>query len=159
MVSDCGTQFNSKFVCHLCKCLGIKPSFSLAYHPQTDRQTERVNQSIKHFLRGHICHKQDIWAMWLPMAGFAYNNTKHSATGKSPFQAVHRRDPVMTPTDVLSSSMEADNHAEILHRAQEEIESSLCLAKEWMLNPMAPVQGLLERLWAGGRYLGAQGGP
>ena len=39
-VSDRGTQFNSKFLKQLYSCLGIKPSFSMAYHPQTDGQTE-----------------------------------------------------------------------------------------------------------------------
>lgn len=111
-VSDQGTQFNSKFMHHLYKRLGIKPAFSTAYHPQTDGQTERVNQTVEHFLKGYVTHEQDDWALWLPMAEFAYNNAKHSATGKSPFQAVYGRDPTMSPSSVSSNSPEADNHAE-----------------------------------------------
>lgn len=60
-VSDRGTQFNSKSLRHLYRCLGIQPAFSSAYHPQADRQTEHVNQSIKHLLRGYINHEQDDW--------------------------------------------------------------------------------------------------
>lgn len=137
-VSDRGTQFNNKFLRHLYKRLGIKPSFSSAYHPETDGQTERVNQSIEHFLRGYVNHDQDNWAKWLPMAEFAYNNAKHSATGKSPFQIVYGRDPTMTPSSIPSQSPEADEHTDALRKAQAEIESALRLSKERMQDPQAP---------------------
>lgn len=153
-ISDRGTQFNSKFMRHLYKRLGIKPSFSTAYHPQTDGQTERVNQSIEHFLRGYISHEQDDWVKWLPMAEFAYNNAKHSATGKSPFQAVYGRDPTMSPSAIPSNSPEADDHAEKLRQAQLEIQSSLRLSKERMVDPLAPAFPTFEvgkKIWLSAR--------
>ena len=107
-VSDRGTVFNNKFLRHLYKRLGIKPLFSSAYHPETDGQTERVNQTVEHFLRSYVSHKQDDWVKWLPLAEFAYNNAKHSATGRSPFQVILGRDPVMSPSVVPSKSPEAD---------------------------------------------------
>lgn len=135
MASDWGMQFNSKFIHHPYKWLGIQPSFSSAYHPQTGGQTEWVNQSIEHFLWGYISHEQDDWVKWLPMAEFIYNNAKHRATGMSPFQAVYGWDPTMMPSNVVSGSLEVDDHTGRLWRAQEEIQSSLCMSKERMVNP------------------------
>ena len=50
IVSDRGPQFVAKFTCKLWKQLGVTPMLSIAYHPQTDGETEQVNQEIKQFL-------------------------------------------------------------------------------------------------------------
>lgn len=46
VISDRGPQFASKFMMDLNCILGITTALSTAYHPQTDRQMERVNQDI-----------------------------------------------------------------------------------------------------------------
>ena len=50
ILSDRGPQFASKFMEELMKALGTKRQLSTAYHPQTDSQTERINQEIGTFL-------------------------------------------------------------------------------------------------------------
>jgi hypothetical protein len=45
IVSDRGTQFTSRFCKILHKAMGTKLDFSSAYHPQTDRQTDRKGES------------------------------------------------------------------------------------------------------------------
>ena len=50
ILSDQGPQFASKFMEDLTKVLGTKRNLSTAYHPQTDRKTERINQEIGTFL-------------------------------------------------------------------------------------------------------------
>jgi len=50
ILSDRGLQFASKFMEEFTKTLGIKRQLSTAYHPQTDGQTERINQEIGIFL-------------------------------------------------------------------------------------------------------------
>jgi hypothetical protein len=75
----------SKFWSSLCQLLGIKSNLSTAYHPETDSQTERVNQVLEQYLRFYINYQQDNWVSLLPLAEFAYNNTPHSATQVSPF--------------------------------------------------------------------------
>jgi hypothetical protein len=50
VVSDRGPQFITTFMCELYKLLGIKLATSTAYHPQTDGQTEHVNQVIEGYL-------------------------------------------------------------------------------------------------------------
>ena len=49
----------------LYETLGIKGNPSTTYHPQTDGQTERVNQSVKEFLTMFVNDKQDDWSDWL----------------------------------------------------------------------------------------------
>ncbi len=51
VISDQGPQFVSQFMKELYKMLNITPNTSTAFHPQTDRQTEHVNQEIEKYLR------------------------------------------------------------------------------------------------------------
>ncbi|KAF8755465.1 hypothetical protein RHS01_05175 [Rhizoctonia solani] len=88
-ISDRGTTFTGKFLRALYQRLGIKPSFSLAYHPESDGQTKRVNQFIEFYLRSYVAADHLDWAKWLPLAEYAYNNAKHAATGKTPFELIY----------------------------------------------------------------------
>ena len=85
VISDRGPQFVSGFMKELYRLLGIEGNPSTAYHPQTDGQTERVNQEIEQYLRIFVNHHQDDWAEWVPLAEFSYNDKQNSSTGCSPF--------------------------------------------------------------------------
>ena len=93
ILSDRGPQFASKFMEDLTRILGTKRKLSTAYHPQTNGQTERINQEIGTFLRHYINYQQDDWTEWLAVAEFAYNDKKHAATGKTPFELNFGRHP------------------------------------------------------------------
>ena len=69
----------------LCSQLGVERNPSTTYHPQTDSQTERVNQELEQYLRLYCNSIQNNWAEWLSIAEFSYNNQIHSSTGRSPF--------------------------------------------------------------------------
>lgn len=88
IVSDRGPQFIAKFWRTFCKGLGILVSLSSGYHPQTNGQTERVNQSLEQYLRCFTSKLQDNWVENLSWAEFAYNNAWHSSTRMSPFFCV-----------------------------------------------------------------------
>ena len=75
--------------------LEIQTKLSTAYHPQTDRQTERINQELEQYLRVFIDHRQEQWPDSLGMAEFVYNNKIHMATKISPFKANYGQDPRM----------------------------------------------------------------
>ena len=59
VISDRGPQFVSGFMKELYKNLGIKANPSTTYHPQTDRQTEQVNQELEEYLWIYINQKQN----------------------------------------------------------------------------------------------------
>jgi len=75
--------------------LGIESKLLTAFHPQTDGQTERVNQELEQYLRMFINHRQEQWPEWLGTAEFVYNNKTHSSTKMSPFKANYRQNPRM----------------------------------------------------------------
>ncbi|SJK99609.1 uncharacterized protein ARMOST_02917 [Armillaria ostoyae] len=97
VISDRGPQFVSAFMKELYRMLNITQNASTAFHPQTDGQTERVNQEVEKYLRIFINYHQNDWADWLPLAEFAHNNRAHSATGKSPFMILYGRNPRIIP--------------------------------------------------------------
>ena len=98
IVSDRGSVFTSAFWSQLCYCLRIKRRLSTAFHPQTDGQTERQNQSLEHYFRCYCNYLQDDWVQKAPLAEFAYNNSVHSTTGMSPFFAMYGFHPNVPST-------------------------------------------------------------
>jgi transposase InsO family protein len=91
IVSDRGTQFTSRFWKSLHKAMGTKLDFSSAYHPQTDGQTERVNQILEDLLRACVLTYGKDWEQSLPYAEFSYNNGYQTSLGMSPFEALYGR--------------------------------------------------------------------
>jgi hypothetical protein len=57
----------------------------MAFHPQTDGQTEYVNQVLEGYLRIFTSQQQDNWDDLLPSGKFQYNNTIHSLTQQTLF--------------------------------------------------------------------------
>lgn len=99
IISDRGTQFVSRFWRTLFKILKVDIKLSSAFHPQTDGQTERVNQVLEQYLRCTINYQQDDWTNLLPLAEFAYNNTVHSSTQQTPFFANYGYHPRLDTFD------------------------------------------------------------
>jgi hypothetical protein len=87
IVSDRGSEFTSRFWRTMGTLLNIKVDFSTAYHPETDGQTERTNQTLEQYIRMYATYQQDNWNLLLPLAEFAYNNASSETTGISPFFA------------------------------------------------------------------------
>jgi len=75
--------------------LGIQIKLLTAYHPQTDKQMERINQELEQYLRVFINHKQEQWPDWLEMVEFMYNNKIHMVTKILPFKVNYGQDPRM----------------------------------------------------------------
>jgi len=85
--------FTSLFWKELFKHLGVKLLLSTAYHPQTDGQTERVNQCLETYLRCITMHCPKKWHQWVSTTQWWYNSSFHSTIGMSPFQALYGYEP------------------------------------------------------------------
>jgi transposase InsO family protein len=90
IVSDRGTQFTSHYWQKIHESLGTKLNFSTTYHPQTDGQTERINQILEDMLRACTLQYGTTWDKSLPYAEFSYNNSYQKSLQMAPFEALYR---------------------------------------------------------------------
>ncbi|MCO5563944.1 hypothetical protein L7F22_017596 [Adiantum nelumboides] len=90
IISDRDPRMTSLFWQGLATNVGTKLNFSSAYHPQTDGQSEIVNSTILDLLKSYVNEvgQQTQWEKYLPLVEYAYNNTVHTSTGKTPFEIV-----------------------------------------------------------------------
>eukprot|EP00253_Pinus_taeda_P012189 PITA_12189 len=91
IISDRDVKFTSAFWKTLFAELGTQLNFSTAYHPQTDGQTERVNQMVEDMLRAYVMQQPTRWEDYLHLVEFAYNNGYHTSTQMSPFEVLYGR--------------------------------------------------------------------
>ena len=71
--------FTSNFWPEVTKQLKVKTNLSTAFHPQSDGQTERLNQVLEQYVRAFCSYQQEIWASLLPLAESSHNNAFHTA--------------------------------------------------------------------------------
>jgi len=133
IISDRGPQFAAGIIQKLNRILGIESKLSTVFHPQTDRQMERVNQELEQYLRMFIDHRQEQWPNWLRTAEFAYNNKVYSNTKTSPFRANYRQDPRMGFEMRRKGKYEgAEKFITKIKEIQEEAKAALGKAQEEM---------------------------
>ena len=89
---DRGPHFAAEMTKELNRMLGIETKLSTSYHPQTDRQMERMNQELEQYIRFFINHRQKDWLEWLASAEFAINNKTHLTTKVSLFMENYERE-------------------------------------------------------------------
>ena len=136
IISDRGSQFVSAFWTSLPKVLQMDLRPSTAYHPQTDGQTERTNQTLEAYLRAYINYKQDDWINFLPIAEFAYNNSVHSAITVSPFFANYGYHPRLTMAlDTEVPSAEAHDFAKSISNLHDFVRQELASAQAQYQGP------------------------
>ena len=93
IISDRDKLITSRFWQTLTKQMGVQSKLSTAYHPQTNGQTERMNQTLEQYLRFYINYRQDNWVELLPTAQFAANSAISETTGLTPFYANYGFEP------------------------------------------------------------------
>lgn len=93
IISDRDKIFTSNLWRELFRLTKTELQMSTAYHPETDGQTERVNQCLEAYLRCavHACPTK--WKDWLSLAEYWYNTSYHSSLGKTPFEVLYAHEP------------------------------------------------------------------
>ena len=133
VVSDRGPQFAAELTKELNRMLGIETRLSTAFHPQTDGQTEQMNQELEQYLRLFVEHRQKDWPEWLASAEFAVNNKAHTATKVLPFMANYRRKLRMGGDIRKKGKVEsATEFVERMKKIHEEAEAALKRTQEEM---------------------------
>jgi hypothetical protein len=123
LVSDRDPVFTSHFWQAIFRATSTQLHMSTANHPETDGQTERVNQSLECYLRCFISAHAHQWTKWLPLCEFWYNTNWHSSLGKTPFEVLYGRQPryfgVAATDSIASSDIQAWLHERSLILALE----------------------------------------
>jgi hypothetical protein len=133
IISDRGPQFASKFAKELGRLLDYEVALSTAYHPQTDGQTERLNQELETYLRIY-CHSTPLnWVKHLPMAEFIHNHRKHDSCNASPFFLMMGYEPRGIPHILPNSTIPAtEDQIRYLQKIREEAIACHNLAMQCM---------------------------
>jgi transposase InsO family protein len=103
IVSDRDPRFTSNFWKALAKYYKTRLAMSTARHPQTDGQTEILNQTLETMLRAYVANDRESWVLWLDVLELSYNSAKHKSTGTSPARALMGFTP-KTPLGVYARS-------------------------------------------------------
>ena len=119
IVSDC----DSRFWKSLQQAIGTELHFSIAFHPQTDGQSERVIQIVEDMLRDCVSDFKGSWSNHFPLVEFAYNNSYQASIGMAPYVALYGR-PCRSPTCWLEAGESSLFGPEIVWKLQRRFNSS-----------------------------------
>lgn len=108
IISDRDPIFTSKVWQELFHLSDTKVNMSSANHPQTDGQTEKLNQCLETYLRCAVHASPKKWSQWLPLAEYWYNTNHHSALGKTPFEVLYGYAPRHLGVSNLQSTTAPD---------------------------------------------------
>jgi len=134
----------------------------MAYHPQSDGQTEWTNQMMEQYLRIYCDYHQDNWSQLLPLAEFVYNNAKNASTGMSPFYAnygYHPRITLRILSDKEHENPVAETYINYVWRVHEELQTALGQAQAKYKNAFnkktapAPEFKVSDRIWLNRRNI------
>lgn len=140
IISDRGPQFIAAFWRRFLELLNCKPALYTAFHPETDGQTERVNQTLEGYLRCYVNYHQDNWTDLLTFAEIAYNNSIHSSTQCSPYFANTGYNPNF---DFLIPNESIVPSAEMMAKDIHEVHSTL---KEILLHAQSEYKHYADQL-------------
>ena len=159
VMSDHRLQFASAFARELARLLQYDIALSLAYHPQTNGETECYNQELETYLCIFCKGQPQKWLELLPMAKFAHNTAIHSVTGKSPFFLIMEYQPWSYPPLGMTFLPALEQQLNQIEDAWKETEATHKLAqqcmKEWTLSCFKPWK-IRDKVWLKTRNLKLQ---
>jgi hypothetical protein len=134
IITDRDRIFTSQLWQELFKSLGVKLKFSSAYHPQTDGQSERVNQCVENYLRCITFQHPRRWNSYLSTAEWWYNTSFHTSLKTTPFHALYGFKPPLITENILPDEIGTEARDVLLIRqtALSNIKSNLKVAQHRM---------------------------
>ena len=154
IISDRDPRFASKFMCELCRVLGIHQNISTAYHPRTDRQSEHSNQWLEQYLCFWVNEQPDDWAQCLPIAEFVHNNWSSETTCDSPFHILMGYHPHADWTDMRSPIPQVMTCLEQFKEARDKAQELMKKAQQsWVKHRDTPKYKVGDQVWLEGRHL------
>jgi hypothetical protein len=132
-ITDCDTRFTSAFWQEVTVLLGTRTVMSSSFHPQTNGQTERVNQTLETYLQhfvsvGLCCHVQ-----------FAHNAAVNETVRAAPFKLTYGYNPRTPVGEVV----------EVVHPASaafvERLQSSLSFARKCLMAAQQRQKALADK--------------
>ncbi|KAL6219339.1 hypothetical protein ACLB2K_007098 [Fragaria x ananassa] len=129
MVADASSRKirdrDSRFTSHLWQCLqkqlGTLLDLSIAYHPQSDGQPERVIQVLENMLRACVLEFGGKWSEYVQLAEFAYNNSNQSSIQMTSYEALCGR-PCRSPICWVDKEDRMTHFPEIIKDTTEKIQ-------------------------------------
>ena len=138
IISDCRPQFTSTFTKELGKLLSYELSLSTIYHPQTNGETECVNQEVETYLWILCGSSPASWAQHITLAEFTHNHHPYSITNQSPFFLMMGYELCTLPTIISGTSLPA---------IQDQLHSLLAMRKEALVAHDLARQTMKSRAW------------
>jgi hypothetical protein len=133
IISDRDPRLTAELFKELCKAFGVRRNMSTAYHPQTDGQSERTNQTLETFLRIFCNHQQNDWAKLLPIAQYALNARRLATTKKAPFETLIRYIPPVHQHTALTRFQNIEDQLSAIKVIRREAQSHMKHAQNLLI--------------------------
>ena len=150
IISDHNPRFTSVFSRELCCTLGIMQNISMAYHPQTDGQSEQTNQRLEQYLWIFIDYNHQNWASLLPLAQYTLNSWPNVTTKKALFELILGYIPRVHQSARPFKSPSMETHLQLLKQAQEEAKEALQKAADVALPTRFEPYQIGDKVWLEG---------
>jgi hypothetical protein len=129
IITDRENLFILKYWSAFCYHLKLAFRYNIAFHSQTNDQTERQNQTLEQYLRNYVNYQQNDWASWLAFVEYAYNNSHHDNINMSSFQTLYVELIKWENTIQIATNVEI---LAIKLRAKQTLFMRLQLEKNWL---------------------------
>ncbi len=129
IIIDRESLFISKYWSAFCYHLKFAFRYNIAFHSQTDDQTERQNQTFEQYFRNYVNYQQNDWTNWLVFVEYAYNNSHHDSINMSSFQALYVEFIKWKNTIQIATNVEI---FAVKLRAKQTLFMRLQLEKSWL---------------------------